>query len=74
MERLIQIYYLFDKEELDRLKEQIKLLGYSYRKLSKETCLCPSYISDLFNGKNYFDDRKIEMFKRLGFVFPKEIM
>jgi hypothetical protein len=56
------------------LKEQIKLLGYSYRKLSKETCLCPSYISDLFNGKNYFDDRKIEMFKRLGFVFPKEIM
>lgn len=73
MEKIITIHYIFDKEELKSLKSQMRKLGYSYRSLSKKICLCPSYISDLFNGYRYFDDRKLNLFKNLGFVFSEEV-
>lgn len=73
MQKIITTHYIFNKEELKHLKKQMKSLGYSYRDLSKKICLCPSYISDLFNGHRYFDEYKVNLFKRLGFVFNAEV-
>lgn len=69
MEKIIKVNYKLNKNELNSLVNQKKALGYSYKNLAEKTNLSIGYIQYLFSGERLFDQNKIEIFERIGFVF-----